>query len=116
METTGLVVSGTTYVLWAFRTGLVPLLVIFGVWRHLINHVPIQYETGLWSVVFPLGMYSVASMLFGIVAHLPFLVTAGQSSTAIAAAAWLAISVSGVRCLFGYYGTHHSQSTKGPTN
>jgi len=38
------VVSGRPYVLWAF-----------GISRHLIRREPVRHETGLWSIVFPLG-------------------------------------------------------------
>jgi tellurite resistance protein TehA-like permease len=94
---TSAVVSGLTYVLWAFGAWWVPLLVIFGVWRHLVNREPVRYEAGLWSIVFPLGMYSVASMLFGRVARLPLLVSVGDVGTWIAGIAWLAVTIAMVR-------------------
>jgi tellurite resistance protein TehA-like permease len=52
---------GVSTVLWAFGTWWIPLLVLFGIWRYLIRHYPRAYEPRLWSVVFPLGMYTVAS-------------------------------------------------------
>jgi tellurite resistance protein TehA-like permease len=91
------VVSGLTYVLWAFGAWWVPLLVIFGVWRHLVNREPVRYEAGLWSIVFPLGMYSVASALFGRVARLPLLVTIGDVGTWIAGVVWLVVAIAMVR-------------------
>jgi len=86
------VVTGLTYILWAFGAWWVPLLVIFGVWRHGINRERLRYEAGLWSIVFPLGMYSVASMHFGTVARLGGLVTIGQIGTGVAAIAWLLVA------------------------
>lgn len=97
MTAASAVVSGLTYVLWAFGLWWVPLLIIFGVWRHLINHEPLRYEAGLWSIVFPLGMYSVASMLFGRTARLPLLVDIGEVGTWIASLVWLAVTVVMVR-------------------
>lgn len=94
---TSSVVSGLTYVLWAFGAWWVPLLVIFGVWRHLVNREPVRYEAGLWSIVFPLGMYSVASMLFGRVVRLPLLVSIGDIGTWIAGAVWLVVTIAMVR-------------------
>src|SRR5690606_36284217 len=44
MAATAQVVSGLTFVLWAFGVWWVPLLVIFGVWRHGIRRVPLRYE------------------------------------------------------------------------
>ena len=39
-------VSGFTYVLWAFGMWWIPLLVIFGIWRHAVRHEPVRYESG----------------------------------------------------------------------
>ncbi len=92
MVATAGVVSGLTYILWAFGAWWVPLLVLFGLWRHVIHREPARYEAGLWSIVFPLGMYSVASMHFGTVARLPLLVGIGEAGTWIAGFAWLIVA------------------------
>src|SRR5262249_26957015 len=47
------VLSGLSLILWAFGTWLIPLLIGLGVWRHLIRRVPLRYDPGLWSMVFP---------------------------------------------------------------
>jgi tellurite resistance protein TehA-like permease len=85
-------VSGFTYVLWAFGMWWMPLLVVFGIWRHAVRHEPVRYESELWSIVFPLGMYSVASMHFGGVAALPVLAGIGEVGTWIAGLAWLIVA------------------------
>ena len=41
--------------------------------NHVRHHWPLSYEPALWSVVFPPGMYSVATLTFGKVAHLAFM-------------------------------------------
>jgi tellurite resistance protein TehA-like permease len=92
-------VSGFTYILWAFGMWWVPLLVVFGVWRHGVRHEPMRYESGLWSIVFPLGMYSVASMHFGGVARLPALVGIGTAGTWIAGLAWLVVTAAMIASL-----------------
>jgi tellurite resistance protein TehA-like permease len=91
------VVEGLSFVLWSFGTWWVPLLVILGLWRHLRQHWPLVYETGLWSVVFPLGMYSVATLAFGKVAHLSFMEPIAHVMVWVAVAAWAAVFVSLVR-------------------
>ena len=91
MAVTAPVVSGLTYVLWSFGLWWIPLLVIFGVWRYGVRRVPLRYEAGLWSMVFPLGMYSVASMHFGGVARLSGLVLIGEVGIWIAGGAWLIV-------------------------
>lgn len=37
------------------------MLVILGVWRHVIMKFPLRYDPLYWGAVFPLGMYSVAT-------------------------------------------------------
>jgi tellurite resistance protein TehA-like permease len=102
MHVTSPVVSGLTYVLWAFGVWWIPLLVIFGVWRHGVHREPVRYEAGLWSIVFPLGMYSVASMHFGAVTQLPLLVTIGEVGIWVAGVAWLLVCVGMLRAGGGY--------------
>jgi tellurite resistance protein TehA-like permease len=46
---------------------------VLGIWRHVRHHWPLTYEPTLWSVVFPLGMYSVATLSFGKAARLTFM-------------------------------------------
>jgi len=77
--------------LWAFGTWLIPLLVALGVWRHLLRHVSLRYESALWAVVFPVGMYGVASRALGAVLRVSWLVTLGRYEAWLALAAWVAV-------------------------
>lgn len=99
MELMSPVVAGLTFILWAFGVWWVPLLLIFGVWRHGVRRIPLRYESDLWSIVFPLGMYSVASIHFGAQARLPLLVSLGEFGAWISGAAWLAVAVAMVSSL-----------------
>lgn len=83
-------VAGTSVVFWAFGSWLIPALIAAGLWRHLVRRVPLRYEPSLWSVVFPLGMYSVASHYLGQADHLPVVQTIGADESWVALAAWLA--------------------------
>lgn len=56
-------VAGLSLLLWAFGTWTVPLLVIFGVWRHVLRRVRLVFTPQLWTVVFPLGMYSAVEVV-----------------------------------------------------
>jgi tellurite resistance protein TehA-like permease len=86
-------VEGFSFVLWAFGTWWVPLLVVLGLWRHIRRHWPFTYEPTLWSVVFPLGMYSVATWTFGKVAHLNFMRPISRVMLWVAITAWLAVAI-----------------------
>ena len=45
------------------------MLFLFSVWKHLVRGHPLDYEPAMWSFVFPLGMYSVASARLGLAAE-----------------------------------------------
>jgi tellurite resistance protein TehA-like permease len=81
-------VEGFSFALWAFGTWWIPLLVILGLWRHVRWHWPLTYEPILWSVVFPLGMYSVATLTFGKAAHLACMEPLARFMLWVAIAAW----------------------------
>jgi tellurite resistance protein TehA-like permease len=85
-------VEGFSFALWAFGTWWVPLLIILGLWRHIRRHWPLTYEPTLWSVVFPLGMYSVATLTFGKAAHLAFMAPLAHVVLWVAVAAWLLVA------------------------
>jgi len=79
-----------TLFFWTFATWLIPLLVILGVWRHLVKRVLISYDPQYWGLVFPLGMYTVSTFLLSKATHLDFLEIIPQFFIYIALAAWLA--------------------------
>ena len=54
-------VDGASFTIWAWGTWWIPLLVMFGVWKHGVRRIPLSYTPMLWSIVFPLGMYAVAT-------------------------------------------------------
>jgi tellurite resistance protein TehA-like permease len=85
-------VEGFSYALWAFGTWWIPLLVVLGFWRHVRHHWPLTYEPTLWSVVFPLGMYSVATLSFGKAAGLGFMKPLSRFMLWVAVAAWVLVA------------------------
>ena len=84
-------VEGLSLLLWAFGTWTVPLLVAFGTWRHVLRRDRLAFTPELWTVVFPLGMYSAASAEFGRSAGLPFLAGPARATFWIALVAWAAV-------------------------
>jgi tellurite resistance protein TehA-like permease len=85
-------VSGFGFALWSFGTWWIPLLVIFGLWRYLRRHWPLSYDPALWSVVFPLGMYSVATLTYGKTTHLTFMEPLARFMFWVSVAAWVAVA------------------------
>jgi len=58
-------IKGATLLFWATATWWIPMLLILGVWRHVLKRVPLRYDPLYWGAVFPLGMYSVATVRMG---------------------------------------------------
>ena len=84
------VLVGLSVVLWAFGTWWIPLLVLFGLWRHVLRRYPLSFEPRLWSVVFPLGMYTVATYSLGTEQGLGFMVAVARVWLWVGTAAWAA--------------------------
>jgi tellurite resistance protein TehA-like permease len=89
--------EGVTLALWAWSSWWIPTLVVFGIWRHAICRVPITYHPGYWSLVFPLGMYTVATYRVALVMHLSFLNGIPAVMVWVALAAWTATMAGLVR-------------------
>jgi tellurite resistance protein TehA-like permease len=83
-------IEGVTLALWAWSSWWIPTLVVFGIWRHAVCRVPVTYHPGYWSLVFPLGMYTVATYRVALVMHLPFLAGIPAVTVWVALAAWAA--------------------------
>jgi tellurite resistance protein TehA-like permease len=85
--------AGVSVVFWMFATWLIPVLVAIGWWRHVRHRIPLRYDSSLWNIVFPLGMYAVCSIYLGEADSLPLLVVIGSAFLWVAVAAWLATAV-----------------------
>jgi tellurite resistance protein TehA-like permease len=86
-------IEGLVVLAWATATFWFPLMIAIGVWRHIVRHVPLRYHPSYWSLVFPLGMYGVASFKMRAVVQLDALAWLPKVTLAIALAAWTAAFV-----------------------
>lgn len=55
------VLRGSVLLYWAAATWWIPMLLVLGVWRHVYERFPLTYSPLYWGMVFPLGMYTVAT-------------------------------------------------------
>ncbi len=89
--------SGATLLFWATGTFWIPLLVLVFLWRHLLRAGPVRWDPQYWSVVFPLGMYAVATHALAHAASLPFLLEVARLFVWLALAAWILASAGFLR-------------------
>lgn len=81
-------IDGVTLIMWAWATWWIPLLVLFGIWKHVIRRAPLVYTPMLWSLVFPLGMYALASLRLSLAADFAPLRVVSAAMIWVALCAW----------------------------
>lgn len=80
--------AGFTLFFWATATWWIPLLILVFAWRHIHQRMPIRYDPQYWSLVFPLGMYSVATHAYAQNARLEFLYPLANIAGVLSLAVW----------------------------
>lgn len=101
VDATRTLIGGVSVIAWCVATWLIPALVAIGWWRHVRHRIPLRYERGLWSMVFPLGMYAVAGIYLGQADQLPLVQTIGSAWTWIATTVWATVLAASTRSLTG---------------
>ena len=86
-------IDGVTLIMWAWASWWIPLLVLFGVWKHGVRRAPLAYTPMLWSLVFPLGMYALASLRLSLASEFAPLRQIAGAMVWVALAAWAATAV-----------------------
>ena len=81
------VIKALTLFTWAVGTWWIPVVLIIEVWRH--KRIPLRYSANYWSMVFPLGMYTVATFRLADVYPYSFLLLIAHAFLFLAWAAWL---------------------------
>lgn len=80
---------GLTVMYWATATWWIPMLVVLGVWRHVVRRVRIAYDPLFWGLVFPLGMYATCTFRLAGLIEAPFLLWIARLFLVAAVCAWL---------------------------
>jgi tellurite resistance protein TehA-like permease len=84
---------------WALATVWIPVLVLGELWRVARLGRP-HFTPEHWTMVFPLGMYSVCGVLTGGAFGVPWIAHIGRWWFVVALAAWVAVAAGELRFSF----------------
>lgn len=85
---------------WTWASWWIPMLIAIGLWKHGYRRVPLNYTPALWSMVFPMGMYAVATKNLVLSAEFSPLLILSQGMLCIALLAWVVVSISLLRSVY----------------
>jgi tellurite resistance protein TehA-like permease len=83
-------VAGVTLIMWDWATLWIPFLLMLNSWKYAIRREPVTYTPLVWSAVFPVGMYSMATMRLSLASDFVALGGVAHVVVWIAIAAWVA--------------------------
>lgn len=81
------IVKAFTILFWTFGTWWIPILIGLEVWKRVTMKV--SYSPSYWSMIFPLGMYTVCTWQLANTLHIPLLKNLANTWIFIAWSAWI---------------------------
>ncbi|QIE54717.1 C4-dicarboxylate ABC transporter [Pikeienuella piscinae] len=99
------VIQGFTVLFWATATWWIPFLFTLMIWRYFWKGDRIRYEPAVWSMIFPLGMYTTSTFQFDRAMGYGFLDPIPGVLVFVALAAWAPAAVGLLRRVVGAVST-----------
>jgi len=93
------VVDGVALLTWTLATWWIPLLIVISIWKHFVRHAPLRYDPRQWSIVFPLGMYTVATYQLSLAAEFEPMHQISHVMIWVAVTVWALVMIGLVRRL-----------------
>jgi tellurite resistance protein TehA-like permease len=84
---------GFTVFFWSIASWWIPLLIGLTFWRHGLKHHRLRYEPQLWSMVFPLAMYTTGTIRLASALNAEFLMVIPAVTIWLALVSWTFTSV-----------------------
>jgi tellurite resistance protein TehA-like permease len=100
--------KGFTLFYWASGTWWLPMLLVLALWRYVYARFPLRYDPQYWSVVFPLGMYAVATHEMSLAFGIGFLDAVVPGFLYAALCAWVIVIIGLVATTIRRFGTRRS--------
>lgn len=88
------ILVGSVLMFWTACVWLIPALIGIGFWRHILHKVPLNYTPLLWSMVFPIGMFALASMKLGLLRDVQLITVVGEYGIIVAVVVWAVVFIS----------------------
>jgi len=104
------VIEAVALITWAWATWWIPLLLLISYWKHVTHKVPLAYDPRQWSIVFPIGMYTVASIQLSLAVEIDPLHWGSHVVVWVALGVWSLLIIAILRRITGWLFTERVET------